>query len=124
MILGEMSNEFPDHEIVIFVAAGPKQYAIKTIHKTTKEESYVMKIRGITLNSENASKLHFSDFKEMVLNYEENKRVTMNYNSILPSKYGQIITKKTKRNYRVFFDKGIVLTPSLKIIPFGFNCKD
>ena len=52
--LGQMTDELagysPGSYIVEIVSGGPKNYAFKVYHPTTGEYSYVVKVKGITLN--------------------------------------------------------------------------
>ena len=45
--LGEMEDQYPDKEILEFVAASPKSYTIRMRDKKTGEEEYVLKSKGL-----------------------------------------------------------------------------
>jgi hypothetical protein len=39
------------------------------VHTKTGEENFIIKLRGITFNHENAKRLQYDNFKQMVLNF-------------------------------------------------------
>lgn len=65
----------------MFIFSGPKQYSLKFENKRG-EISYKTKIRGITQNKNN--RVDYEQFKDMVLNYDEEKKIIFNY----PNKFG------------------------------------
>ncbi|KAL3121018.1 hypothetical protein niasHT_009669 [Heterodera trifolii] len=62
----EMTREYADSEILEYVSAGPKQYALKL---RRKKDGVVWHIRGMTLDRRNDFKYEL--FKEMVLDYKK-----------------------------------------------------
>uniref|UniRef100_A0A914GTD6 DNA-directed DNA polymerase n=2 Tax=Globodera rostochiensis TaxID=31243 RepID=A0A914GTD6_GLORO len=67
--LGDLSDEWPEHELLEFVSGGCKQYALRMRNLSTGEEHTVLKVRGITLSGDACKKLHFDTFKRSVLRY-------------------------------------------------------
>uniref|UniRef100_A0A183C8L0 DNA-directed DNA polymerase n=1 Tax=Globodera pallida TaxID=36090 RepID=A0A183C8L0_GLOPA len=67
--LGDLSDEWPEHELLEFVSGGCKQYALRMRHCQTGEEKTVLKVRGITLCADACRLLHFETFKRSVLRY-------------------------------------------------------
>jgi hypothetical protein len=61
--LGQMSNEYPDDEILAFYSGGCKQYGLKMRNKTTGELKHVLKCRGCTLDTSNEDQFSFDNFK-------------------------------------------------------------
>ena len=60
--LGELTNELDDNDwIVVFVSAGPKNYAYKTHQGKT-----CCKVRGITLNFRTCEKVNFESMVDLV----------------------------------------------------------
>uniref|UniRef100_A0A914KQQ5 DNA-directed DNA polymerase n=1 Tax=Meloidogyne incognita TaxID=6306 RepID=A0A914KQQ5_MELIC len=100
--LGELSEEYGEFNIKEYVGAACKAYALKMIDKKTGEEKSMLKVRGITLTSDICKKLHYTSFKESVLDFgrisEENefREISNNDND----------------------DEGIV-TRNMKIVDFG-----
>ena len=44
--LGEMEHQYPNHDILEFVASGAKSYALRLKNKATGKEEFVMKSKG------------------------------------------------------------------------------
>lgn len=61
--LGEMSEVYPDHDIIAYYSSGCKAYALKLRKKGTGEIETVVKVKGITFNEETARTLSFDHFK-------------------------------------------------------------
>uniref|UniRef100_A0AC34EZR4 DNA-directed DNA polymerase n=1 Tax=Panagrolaimus sp. ES5 TaxID=591445 RepID=A0AC34EZR4_9BILA len=61
--LGDLSDEYPDSEILEFCTNGCKQYAMKL--NKDGVISYLLKLRGITINADVAKLLHYDKFKQM-----------------------------------------------------------
>lgn len=119
--LGEMAQEYPDYEILEYVGAGPKQYALKMKNKKDKSEKILLKIRGITFDKHNENVLGYEKFKSTVLEYARNESnsVLFNYNCLRPDKFSNIHTIKTSKFYRPVNTKGFV--KDLTIYPFGYS---
>jgi hypothetical protein len=62
-LLGEMSNQYPDHEILAYYSTGSKSYALKMQHKRTRKIDHIVKCKGITLNQETVNIVSFARFK-------------------------------------------------------------
>jgi hypothetical protein len=74
--LGLMTSELkPDELICEFVAAGPKNYAYKTLNSTTGEHKTECKVSGIKLNYNASQIVNFHKIKEMILNRNETIKV-------------------------------------------------
>jgi hypothetical protein len=131
--LGDLTDEFPANDIVEFVSGGCKAYSLRMLHKETGEESSILRVRGITLTGDVSEKLHFTTFKESVLNFanpshEETMEVdvpnnftitTYNPNFLQPNiKKGTIISKPLTKIYRPIVTKGIVCR-NMTIKDFG-----
>ena len=91
--LGQMTNELECYGegsyIQTFVSGGPKFYALRII-ETKDKLHYIIKIKGISLNSSTADKINFEAVKTMVLN---NESVTLNFPAIRRTKCHEVITK-------------------------------
>jgi len=66
---GELTDETPDHEIIEYVCGGCKNYALLLRNKETDELEHQIKVRGLTLDWMSSQRLHFENFKYLVLNY-------------------------------------------------------
>ncbi|KAL3117798.1 hypothetical protein niasHT_009844 [Heterodera trifolii] len=75
--LGDLTDEYPDHEILEFTCGGAKQYGLKLRRKDTGKIEHVLKLRGITLNYDVTvnQNLQYTAFRERVLQYAENRDV-------------------------------------------------
>lgn len=132
--LGEMTREYADFNIIEFIAGGPKynyfftnyityfrQYALKLSHKTTGEEKFLIKLRGITLNHDNSQRIQYESFKEMILKFgEEEKIIECSYFKLGPEQNSTIMSKNLKKKYKVVNRKGLVAS-NYRLYPFGFK---
>uniref|UniRef100_A0A183CH32 DNA-directed DNA polymerase n=1 Tax=Globodera pallida TaxID=36090 RepID=A0A183CH32_GLOPA len=71
---GQLTDEFPTHEILEFVSGGSKQYGLKLRKKDAAADSdfdYILKVRGMTLNHDvlNKQGLRYQTFKDRYLEY-------------------------------------------------------
>lgn len=130
-----MTREYANFHIQEFIAGGPKyvymqcnimhcyfrQYAMKLIDKKTGDEKYVIKLRGITLNHENAKRIQYDKFKEMVMSFGvEDQQVETEFHKIGPDQNSQVMTKYLKKKYTVVNRKGLI-SNNLTMYPFGFK---
>ena len=126
-----MSREYSDYKIEEFCSAGAKQYGMCLRHLQTSELKYVLKLRGITLDVENARHFQYEHLKAMVLEFgsyqkksknhdEQTKRTIFNYfRKFGPDKYSRILTHcDVKKQYRPVNQKGLI--KEYVIYPFGF----
>lgn len=65
--LGQMKREMENRKIVEFIAAGPKNYALRHTDQNGHNEMTDAKIRGFTLHYN--SPLTFQNVKQMVFNH-------------------------------------------------------
>jgi hypothetical protein len=94
---------------------------LKLAHKTTGEIKYVIKLRGITLNYENASRLQYETFKKMVLNFgKEDNVVECAFNKLGPDQNSRVMTKNLTKKYMVVNRKGLI-SSDYRLYPFGFK---
>ncbi|CAD5207950.1 unnamed protein product [Bursaphelenchus xylophilus] len=119
--LGEWKNEFPDHEILEFVAGGPKQYFLKLRSKTNPEEiSYKSCIRGFTMTRQAKQCLAFDRFKEMVLDNQRHHQQPIPTVQFRPSMREQKVrTVHSTKVYKACNTKGYV--HDLRVYPFGYD---
>jgi hypothetical protein len=63
LFLGDMTNQYPNRCIKSFYSTGCKSYVIKMINPKTRKVDYVIKSKGITMNSQVADVIHYDTFK-------------------------------------------------------------
>jgi hypothetical protein len=128
MHLGELTDEYPDHDIIEVVFAGCKNYALKLHRRGAAPDDfeYIIKVRGITLNwdVEHRQGFRYEVFKEMALNYARTGKMdefSLHYpNMIRPNLMtGTVISQPMDKIYRPYIGKGIV-TDDFHIREFGY----
>lgn len=121
--LGDMEPEYAGQDIVEFVGAGPKQYALE-VKDNKGGVKHTLKIRGITLNEENAQKLNYEVFKDLVLSVRRDNLpapVFTHNTRILPDRQKGIVSRDVTKKYLPVFNKGFLAGPDCNIVhPFGF----
>lgn len=66
--LGEMAQELPNRRIVEFLSAGPKNYALRHVNRTTGlDEQADIKIKGIQLNYDASRLITFETMRALIL---------------------------------------------------------
>jgi len=142
-----MSREYGDYEIEEFCSAGAKQYGMKMRHRISGELKYVLKLRGITLDTANCRHFQYEHFRAMTLqfgnslnnndetistttNEEENEQqASSNDESVKhhdflysrkfgPNQLSQIVTTPMQKRYKPVNQKGII--KQLVVYPFGY----
>ena len=68
--LGQMSKEYPEHEILAYYSGGCKQYGLKLRHKKTGKIEHLLRCRGCTLDSTNEDLFNFDKFKVSVFKFK------------------------------------------------------
>lgn len=120
--LGELTNEIPEGWILVeVVVGGKKQYALKIMNLLTGEIKYIIKIRGVTLDSEAASKLNFETFKNLVLDFKETDYVDLSFNRILARRDATVVTKASKKRYTVVYRNGFIGEDGNTVFPHGYK---
>jgi hypothetical protein len=126
--LGELTDEYPDHDIVEVIFAGCKNYALKLHRKGAAPDvfEHVIKVRGITLNWDVQERqgFRYDVFKEMALNYARTGKMDefkLDYPIMIrPNlKKGMVVSQPMTKIYRPYIGKGIV-TDDFHIREFGY----
>ena len=117
--LGELTDELNGDYITTFISGGPKNYAYCT--KNGKTDT---KIRGITLDYTTLKKLNPNVVHALVhlhVNCKTEAKVTINipFKITRDKKEKNIITKKTKKDYRIVYDKRVI-TEKYETLPYGY----
>ena len=99
-----------------FCSAGPKQYAFRTA-----AGKYTCKLRGFTLNHENAKRLNFETLKKLVLSEMNglHQKITVEGPHIRRRKDRLVVTRPESKTYQYVFDKCRVM-PDFTCLPFGY----
>ncbi|KAL7071426.1 hypothetical protein ACQ4LE_009161 [Meloidogyne hapla] len=132
--LGELAEEYEDFNIKEYIGAACKAYALKMVEKETGKEKSMLKVRGITLTSDICKKLHYSTFKESVMDFgkireeNENQEISIDDDEVMILEYpnfirpniktGTIISAPLTKSFKPIILKGIV-TRKMKIVDFG-----
>ena len=117
--LGELTNELKDGHITTFISGGPKNYCYKT--SSNKIET---KIRGITLNCTARQKVNFDVIRALVYlhakcNITGQVTVDIPFKITRDTKTKDIKTKRMKKDYRIVYDKRVIID-DYKTIPYGY----
>nr|CAD2141913.1 unnamed protein product [Meloidogyne enterolobii] len=127
--LGDLTDEYPNHEILEYCSGGAKQYGLKLKRKcvNNEEPEYVLKVRGITLNYDviNNQGLRYQTFKNSILQYVQTCNpisIPLIYpNFLRPSvKKGCVISQPLTKIYKPFVGKGIIRPSDFSVLDFGF----
>ena len=117
--LGDLTDELDGDYITSFVSGGPKNYAYRT--KKGKTDT---KISGITLDYMASGKLNHDVVRALVYlhsncNTEAKVTVEMPFKITRDKKKKNIVTKKMKKDYRVVYDKRVIME-NYETLPYGF----
>lgn len=117
--LGEWECETGGLPIVKFVSTGPKcyTYVIKDEQGRLKESS---KVKGITLNAYNQTKINFDVMKQLVqgdLESVATKCLLFKYDRV----HNTMITKTILKQFKQVYEKGEIDPNTWKVYPFGYQ---
>ena len=114
--LGELTNELDDNDwIVVFVSAGPKNYAYKTHRGKT-----CCKVRGITLNFRASEKVNFESIVDLVEKQDGSTITVHNPHKITRESTERVIVSQPQdKQYKVVYDKRVI-QPDLDTLPYGY----
>lgn len=125
--LGEWTNELgPDEFITKFVSSGPKSYAY-----LTNKGDQVVKLKGQTLNHENAQKLNFDSICRLVLFWADPEKYPLpegvpDYISARYDKIGRckkrfvLFTKEELKRFKVTYNKRRLVRGTFDTLPYGY----
>ena len=147
--LGELSDECPDHHIVEFCSAGPKQYGVKLLPKAkaqgptptptednnnpsddnntaSPEPRFILKIKGFTLNWDAVHNqgLQYRNFRKRVYRYArtglaESKQIQLHRQFQPLIAEGRVYCREGVKTQRPYFCKGILTPQEMRILDFG-----
>ena len=117
--LGELTDELKGDYITTFISGGPKNYAY-----VTNTGEAILKIRGITLNYDVSKTINVDVMRHLVELYVDchiQDKVTVNipYKITHDKKEKNIVTKRTKKDYRIVYNKRIV-KDNYETVPYGY----
>ena len=117
--LGDLTDELNGDYITTFLLGGPKNYGY-----ITNTGEAILKIRGISLTYDATLTLNIATMRELVeyyVDYDEQKKVTITipYKITRDKKEKNIVTKRTKKDYRVVYNKRVV-NENYETVPYGY----
>ena len=117
--LGELTDELKGDHITTFLSGGPKNYGY-----VTNTGEAILKIRGITLNYDASKTINVDVMRHLVELYVDcniQDKVTINipYKITRDKKEKNIVTKRTKKDYRVVYNKRVV-KDNYETVPYGY----
>ena len=117
--LGDLTDELKGDYITTFLSGGPKNYGY-----VTNTGEAILKIRGITLNYDASKTLNVDVMRHLVELYVDchiQDKVTINipYKITRDKKEKNIVTKRTKKDYRIVYNKRVV-KDNYETVPYGY----
>ena len=117
--LGDLTDELDGDYITAFMSGGPKNYAYET-----NNNKRVTKIRGITLDYATTKKLNFEvmcSLLHLYVNCHIQAKVTVDvpFKITRDKKNKKIVTKRTKKDYRIVYNKRVV-KENYGTVPYGY----
>ena len=118
--LGDLIDELNGGYITTFLSGGPKNYGY-----VTNTGEAILKIRGISLTYDATLTLNIGTMRELVDSYvidgNRHEKVTINipHKITRDKKEKNIVTKRTKKDYRVVYNKRVV-KENYETVPYGY----
>ena len=116
--LGDLTDELKGDYITTFISSGPKNYGY-----VTNTGEAILKIRGITLNYDASKTINIDVMRHLVELYVDchiQDKVTINIPyKITRDKERNIVTKRTKKDYRIVYNKRVV-KENYETVPYGY----
>ena len=117
--LGDLTDELNGGYITTFISGGPKNYGY-----VTNTGEAILKIRGISLTYDATKTINVTTMRELIESYvdhDEQKKVTITipYKITRDKKERNIVTKRTKKDYRVVYNKRVV-KENYETVPYGY----
>lgn len=117
--LGELTNELasPDDYIIIeFVSGGPKNDAFRTI-----QGEQICRIRGFSLNCQNAQILNFHSMFDIVTTDQSNTLIVIDPSKITRFKFPiKIYNSVENKQYQLVYSKRAIQLNSYDTLPYGY----
>ena len=117
--LGDLTDELKGDYITTFISGGPKNYGY-----VTNTGEAILKIRGITLNYDASKTINVDVMRHLVELYvdchiQDKVTVTIPYKITRDKKERNIVTKRTKKDYRIVYNKRVV-RENYETVPYGY----
>ena len=118
--LGDLTDELNGGYITTFLSGGPKNYGY-----VTNTGEAILKIRGISLTYDATKILNIGTMRDLVDSYvidgdrHEKVTITIPYKITRDKKERNIVTKRTKKDYRVVYNKRVV-KENYETVPYGY----
>ena len=118
--LGDLTDELNGGYITTFLSGGPKNYGY-----VTNTGEAILKIRGISLTYDATLTLNINTMRDLVDSYvvdgdhHEKVTITIPYKITRDKKEKNIVTKRTKKDYRVVYNKRVV-KENYETVPYGY----
>ena len=100
---------------------------MKLQDKKSGELKYVIKVRGITLDTNNAQKLQFDKFKNLIKNFvnmpqkDFENYISFNNNCFGPTPDSSVLTKQIVKKYAPCNQKSLICSNTYVAYPFGYK---
>ena len=117
---GDLTDELNGGYITTFMSGGPKNYGY-----VTNTGEAILKIRGISLTYDATLTLNIGTMRDLVDSYvidgdrHEKVTITIPYKITRDKKEKNIVTKRTKKDYRVVYNKRVV-KENYETVPYGY----
>jgi hypothetical protein len=119
--LGELTDELGGgFSIDEFASGGPKNYAYKTRDMYGNIVGGCCKVKGISLNSENAKIVNFDSLKDLIIGGDPTKEYVLSERRIARNKDHTVVTKTQTKTWRKVYTKRRVL-PDYSTVPWGYK---
>ena len=117
--LGDLTDELKGDYITTFISGGPKNYGY-----ITNTGEAILKIRGITLTYDASKTINITTMRDLVESYVSGDRhekvtITIPHKITRDRKERNIVTKRTKKDYRVVYNKRVVKN-NYETVPYGY----
>ena len=118
--LGDLTDELNGGYITAFLSGGPKNYGY-----VTNTAEAILKIRGISLTYDATKTINISTMRDLVDSYvidgdrHEKVTITIPYKITRDKKEKNIVTKRTKKDYRIVYNKRVV-KENYETVPYGY----
>ena len=116
------TNEKPNLFIDEFVSAGPKNYAYSIFNPDDNSREYVIKVKGIKLNTDTLEKITFDSIKSLVDEYifdNMNREITVSQPKFNLNWNHDILMKKNDKKYKLVYTNRII-QPDYSTRPYGY----
>ena len=112
--LGDLKDETKGMPITKYVGGGPKNYAYEL-----KDGSTVCKVKGFTLNHQNAQIINLESMLQLVTS-KEDKHLTIKYPHQIVRKNGHLFSEPQEKSYKLIYDKRVI-GKNYVTYPFGYK---